>query len=195
MDDAGFPTAHLVGNSLGGFVALHLAARGRARSVVALAPAGGWAQGDESYTELLSSQLEFQAQSQATAAHAGAIVASVDGRRRATELIVTNFEHIPAELIAHQMVGVAACTGARPMLEYAIGNGYRLAADRVQCPVRIIWGTADKLLPWPSAARRFRNDWFPDADWIELDGVGHCPQLDAPLETAQLIIGFTHAAE
>jgi pimeloyl-ACP methyl ester carboxylesterase len=25
----------------------------------------------------------------------------------------------------------------------------------------------------------------------ELDGVGHCPQLDVPLETAQLILGFT----
>jgi pimeloyl-ACP methyl ester carboxylesterase len=29
------------------------------------------------------------------------------------------------------------------------------------------------------------------ADWVELDGIGHCPQLDAPLETAQLILGFT----
>src|SRR3954453_19570705 len=28
MDDAGFETAHIVGNSIGGYVALHLAARG-----------------------------------------------------------------------------------------------------------------------------------------------------------------------
>src|SRR4051794_18529541 len=35
MDEAGWTTAHLVGNSLGGFVALQLAARGRAQSVVA----------------------------------------------------------------------------------------------------------------------------------------------------------------
>jgi pimeloyl-ACP methyl ester carboxylesterase len=49
MDEAGFETAHIVGNSLGGYVALQLAARGRADTVVALAPAGGWAQGDESY--------------------------------------------------------------------------------------------------------------------------------------------------
>ena len=53
MDDAGFETAHIVGNSLGGYMALQLAARGRARSVVALAPAGGWAKGDDSYQETL----------------------------------------------------------------------------------------------------------------------------------------------
>ena len=56
MDAAGFETAHLVGNSLGGYVALQLAARGRARTVVALAPAGGWAPDDDSYRELLRFQ-------------------------------------------------------------------------------------------------------------------------------------------
>ena len=38
LDEAGWETAHVVGNSLGGYVALQLATRGRARSVVALAP-------------------------------------------------------------------------------------------------------------------------------------------------------------
>ena len=51
MDEAGFATAHIAGNSLGGFLALQLAARGRAESVVALAPAGGWAEGDDSFTD------------------------------------------------------------------------------------------------------------------------------------------------
>ena len=53
MDAAGLGTAHIVGNSLGGYLALQLAARGRAESVVALAPAGGWAEGDESFKETL----------------------------------------------------------------------------------------------------------------------------------------------
>jgi pimeloyl-ACP methyl ester carboxylesterase len=35
---------------------------------------------------------------------------------------------------------------------------------------------------------------FPHADWVILDEVGHCPQLGAPLEAAQLILGFTAAA-
>src|SRR5262249_23918770 len=49
MDEAGFETAHLAGNSLGGWVALKLAARGRARTVTALAPAGGWLVDDPAF--------------------------------------------------------------------------------------------------------------------------------------------------
>ena len=42
LDEAGVERAHLVGNSLGGYIALLLAdARPRRRPVVALAPAGG----------------------------------------------------------------------------------------------------------------------------------------------------------
>ena len=38
MDAAGFETAHLAGNSLGGWIALELARRGRARTVTAISP-------------------------------------------------------------------------------------------------------------------------------------------------------------
>jgi len=192
MDDAGFATAHIAGNSLGGLVALHLAARGRAESVVALAPAGGWAPGVESYKETARLFATFQEQMKAAAPHADTLMATPEGRRQATRLLATNFEHIPAELLAHQIVGGASCKGAPAMIEYAIREGYdALDAERIACPVRIVWGTDDRLLPWPSTAARFRSDWLPHADWVELDGVGHCPQLDVPLEAAQLILGFT----
>jgi pimeloyl-ACP methyl ester carboxylesterase len=190
MDDAGFDSAHIVGNSLGGFVALQLAARGRARSVVALAPPGGWAQGDASYRELLGFQRELQRQAAQTAAFADAIVATADGRRRAMELVVCRWEHIPAELIAHQILGLARCDAAEELLEFALRSSWSLDAERIDCPVRIVWGAADRLLPWPSAAARFRDEWLPHADWVELDDVGHAPQLDVPLETTQLILGF-----
>ena len=77
------------------------------------------------------------------------------------------------------------------MVAYATREGYRLDPGPIACPVRIVWGTDDRLLPWPSTAARFRTDWLPHADWIELDGIGHCPQLDVPIETAQLILSFT----
>lgn len=191
MDRAGFGTAHLVGNSLGGYVALQLAARGRARSVVAFAPAGGWARADDSYKQTARWFEQMIAQAKAAAPYADALAATPDGRRRATQFITTHYEHIPAELIAHQICGTANCPGAPPMIEYAIRAGYRLDAERIACPVRVVWATADRLLPWPAAAERFRHEWLAQADWVELEGIGHCPQLDVPLEAAQLILGFT----
>jgi pimeloyl-ACP methyl ester carboxylesterase len=176
MDDAGFTTAHVAGNSLGGYVALALAARGRARSVVAFAPAGGW-------TEVLDRQTSMPEQARAL------LAAPVD-RRRATELLTVNYEHIPAELLTHQLVGVASCTAADAMIANARREGWPLDAERIGCPVRIVWGLEDRLLPYPAAAERFRRE-LPQADWVELDGVGHYPQWDVPLETAQLILGFT----
>jgi pimeloyl-ACP methyl ester carboxylesterase len=192
MDAAGFEIAHIAGNSLGGYLALQLAARGRAETVVAFAPAGGWTAGDGSYKNLLGFQRTLHDMTKVAAPHAEAILATAQGRRRATRLITTSFEHIPVELLVHQMLGVASCRAAGPMLDHALGaGGWRLDAEKITCPVRIVWGTQDRLLPWPEAADRYRHEWLPQADWVVLDGIGHCPPLDIPLETAQLIIGFT----
>ena len=191
LDEAGFATAHVVGNSLGGYLALQLAARGRAESVVALAPAGGWVRGDDSVHETLAHFGEMREAVRRLAPHADAIVSSRAGRRRATAFTTASFEHIPPELVAHQICGVAACTALGSLLDYARRHDWDLDAERIACPVRIVWGTEDRLLPWPSTAARYLHDWLPHADWIVLDGVGHCPQLDVPLETAQLILGFT----
>jgi pimeloyl-ACP methyl ester carboxylesterase len=182
MDDAGFVTAHLVGNSLGGYLALQLAARGRARSVVALAPAGGWA---DTPRELFAFQAELAEQTRAAAPHADALVATAPGRRQATRHLTVSYEHIPPALLAHLIRAVAACD-AQSLLARA-DRPWPL--DPVACPVRIVWGTEDALLPWPSAAARFRTGLH--ADWVVLDDVGHAPQLDVPLETAQLILGHT----
>jgi pimeloyl-ACP methyl ester carboxylesterase len=191
LDDAGVGVAHVVGNSLGGYLSLQLAARGRAKSVVALAPAGGWALGDETYKDTLEHFPRMQELATASLPYLDAIVSSPEGRRRATEFITTNYEHIPGALIAHQVQGVAGCAAVQPMIAAVLANGWTLDAERIRCPVRFIWGTADRLLPWPSAATRYRDDWLPNAEWVELEGVGHCPQLDVPLQTAELIAGFT----
>jgi pimeloyl-ACP methyl ester carboxylesterase len=190
MDEAGFETAHLVGNSLGGFVALKLAARGRAESVVAFAPAGGWAEGDEGFDRTLDNFVTVYEQLKPVAAQADEIVSTPQGRRLATRLITTNYEHIPAELLAHQIVGVTQCE-VLPLVEYARDDGFDLDAERIECPLRIVWGSADQILAWPSNAVRYRDALLPSAEWVELDGIGHCPQLDVPLEAAQLILGFT----
>ena len=191
MDAARIETAHVVGNSLGGWVALQLAARGRARSVVALAPAGGWDVGDESFKRTLAHFTAMREQLALALPQVDAIAATPQGRRAATRFVAERWEHIPAELVAHLMRGAAHCDGAEAMIAHALEAGWPVEAERIDCPVRVVWGHEDRLLAWPSAAVRFRRDWLPHADWVELDGVGHCPQLDVPLETAHLITGFT----
>lgn len=194
MDAAGFTTAHLVGNSLGGYVALQMAARGRARSVVAFAPPGGWPEGADWASEVLHSFATMQEQLRLVAPRADALVATAEGRRMATARIVTHSEHLPPQLIAHLLLGVVGCTGLEALVALALRDGYRIDAEHVSCPVRVVWGTDDALLPWPAAATRYREEWLPDADWVELEGVGHSPQLDVPLEAAQLVLGFTGGA-
>jgi pimeloyl-ACP methyl ester carboxylesterase len=168
IDAARFSTPpQIVGNSLGGFVGLQLAARGRARSVVALAPAGGWAVGDESYRDLLASQRDAQVAMRAAAPAA------------------TN-----RDLEAHRMLGMAAAGGAEALIDRALRDGWQLDAVRIDCPVRIVWGLDDPLLPWPRAAQRFLNEWLPQADYIGLEGLGHYPQLEDPVTTAALILDW-----
>ncbi len=193
MDTAGLPSAHILGNSLGGYVSLQLAARGRARSVIALAPAGGWAPGDDSYKDTLAHFTALKEPLRLAAPNAEAILAAPGGRRRATQDITTNFEHIPPELLAHQIRGAAGCDAVDDLIALALRDGWSIDAESIDCPVRIVWGRDDRILPLPASAARFREDWLPRADWIELDGVGHCPQLDVPLETSQLVLGFTAA--
>jgi pimeloyl-ACP methyl ester carboxylesterase len=155
-----------------------------------LAPAGGWADGDESYRDTLSHFNTMLDLLQVAVTHVDAIVASDEGRRRATEFIAERYEHIPAELIAHQMTGAAGCTGARALIDHGLSVGWILPAERLDCPARIVWGTEDKLLKWPSAAARFKEEWLAEADWVVLDGVGHCPQLDVPAVAGRLILEF-----
>jgi pimeloyl-ACP methyl ester carboxylesterase len=156
MDEAGFETAHIVGNSLGGYLALQLAVRGRARSVVALAPAGGWVKGDFSYRESLDFFPALQQQVKAIAPRAEELLQSSEGKRRATLFTTVNYEHIPAELLAHQTRAVAACDGVVPMTEYAKREGYSLDAEKIDCPVRVVWGTGGQ-----AAAVAVRGDPLP----------------------------------
>src|SRR5436305_2422096 len=149
MDEAGLDTAHLAGNSLGGYVALQLAARGRARSVVAFAPAGGWAEGDPAFSDTMDYFVTAQDLVRAAAPHADEIVSSVEGRRRATLYTTNSVEHIPAELLAHQIRGAAACEGALALIARARSAGYPVDTGRIECPARIVLCHEAKILTCP----------------------------------------------
>ena len=64
----------------------------------------------------------------------------------------------------------------------------------IDSPVQIAWGTKDRILHWPGYAERFRS-MIPQAQWIELAGLGHCPMLDDAQLTAHTILALTRPAD
>jgi pimeloyl-ACP methyl ester carboxylesterase len=189
LDAVGWEAPTIAGNSLGGYVALHLAARGRARAVVAIAPVGGWAVGDPAIAQTLGYFRTMQGLVREAAPHAEQIAASAEGRARSTAAFASTTEHLSPDLVATMIRGAAACE-VTPLIEHAKRVGWAIDAAAVECPVRLVWGTEDQLLTLPGASIRFREEWFPQAEWIEIEGAGHCPQLDHPVETAELITSF-----
>ena len=68
---------------------------------------------------------------------------------------------------------------------YLTGHGYRQAVRSVGCPVLLLHGEADRLVP-VSAARAAVRSW-PSWALVVLPGVGHVPQLEAPEDCAAVI--------
>ncbi len=158
--------------------------------MVAIAPAGGWALGDPAIEETLRYFKVMQRLVREAVPRAELIASTPEGRARSTAAFASTAEHISPDLVAWFIHGAAACEVTR-LVDHAAVHGWGIDAEAVTCPVRIVWGSEDRLLPLPGAAMRFRQEWFPQAEWIEIEGAGHCPQLDHPLETAELIAGFS----
>jgi pimeloyl-ACP methyl ester carboxylesterase len=186
MDSAGFERTHLVGNSLGGWLALELAARGRALSTTALSPAGGWNHGGRE-TKRLGRMFR---QNYRLLKLLGPGGAQLMRRRRFRALALRDVAvrpaDVPAALAVEMTQAAAACAIYLPLLEHLTSTGFgELAA--IDSPVQIAWGTKDRILPWPGYAERFRR-MTPQARWVELQGLGHCPMLDdAPLTTNTIL--------
>jgi pimeloyl-ACP methyl ester carboxylesterase len=58
----------------------------------------------------------------------------------------------------------------------------------VQCPVTVVVGAKDRLVAADSGRRLHES--IPHSTLHVLDSCGHCPQLDDPILTADLIAGF-----
>jgi nitronate monooxygenase len=180
----------LVGNSMGGWLALEAAKLGLARSVVAIGPAGLWHHGMP-----LPMQTQFQLLLLGTWATRGT-------RRRllrqswlhsaALSLIVANPAHIPPDaLIDIANTFDNSRTTLRPLLRTARTRSFR-DGQNINVPVTIAYGTHEKIVR-PSTGQ-FRDQLPPHTRWINLPGCGHVPMSDNPdLITQTILDGITDA--
>ena len=75
---------------------------------------------------------------------------------------------------------------------YPHGRAYGRRVRSVTCPVLLIHGTADRLVPIAAARAAIRAN--PAWSLRELGGVGHVPQLEAPRDTADTVLGWLGSA-
>ncbi|WP_280432272.1 alpha/beta fold hydrolase [Nocardia brasiliensis] len=84
------------------------------------------------------------------------------------------------------MAAVAA--RGRDAVRYAREHPAGHGALALTCPVLIAHGTEDRIIPL--AAARALHALLPHSKFVPLPGLGHCPQLDAPDQIAQLLLHF-----
>jgi pimeloyl-ACP methyl ester carboxylesterase len=135
-------------------------------------------------------------------------------RRKSPEALVTSvlslccvdISRVPADIVA-QHVTVARESLLSPDVERAIaasarsiittigdprGGAYRRAIQSVTCPVLLLHGVRDRMVPITvaRAAARANPAWM----LIEIPDVGHVPQLEAAADTARAITGWLGSA-
>ena len=190
LDQAGFDRVHLVGNSLGGWVALELAKRGRALSVVALSPGGGYRPG-ALVPDLTALRLMFEHRlvKRWLAPRAERMVSRPRLRRLLFAATFGHPENVTAVEGAAMLRSFGGAATFVDLLRSMKANGALADLDRISVPVLIAWGTRDFVLPRRWFAPLLR-DGIPGAEFRELPGLGHVPMVDDPEQVAGLILDF-----
>ena len=195
LDGLGVDTAHLAGNSLGGALALELAKRGRARSVVALSPGGGWEEGDRKEVERIIRLFKrTQTSARATVKHHEKLLARPGFRRIGMRDIMARGHLVPVEeavLLTRSSIRCAIVEDVFKTMRN--GSGRVTDLDQVKVPTLVAWGEKDRLLPMDRHAGRFRRD-IPGVRFEVLPGLGHTPMWDDPGRVAQVIGDFAAGA-
>ena len=188
LDDIGWAKPHIAGNSLGGWIALELAKRGRAASVAAIGPAGFGNKRERAFTvESLRSAHRI---CQLTYGLAPRLMASPTGRKL---FLAQNFarpERMTTEAAVATVRNFADSPGVPGALE-ALRQGHFSGGERIDVSVTMMWGERERLLPrrQRQAARSVRA--VPGARLVWLRGCGHAPMWDDPPQVAQAVLEAT----
>jgi pimeloyl-ACP methyl ester carboxylesterase len=189
LDRGGLGEIHVAGNSLGGWIALELARRGRARSVVALAPAGMELPPERGYVVSLNEVMRMRAKAAApfapTLARSRVWRSCVLGPMRARPWRVR-----PRDAVEEVCV-FASAPGFQATLRRTVATGVPSGLRSITVPVRVCFGPLDVLLG-PMTAPRYAAA-VPGAELRALAGCGHVPMADDPSHVARAITEVTAA--
>lgn len=190
MDELGWGTAHVVGNSLGGWVAFELERRGRARTLTAIAPAGGWHQW---------APVKFEIVAKFVAGAPVWLLAMIFRSRAARlpwakQLASVPCSATPAGLsntdLAEIIDDVTHCPAYYQLLIRALLLPGLMQLAETSLPTHLVICEKDRVLPHPRFTKHFLRH-IPDISKVtSLDNVGHIPMYEKPQLIADLIIAW-----
>jgi pimeloyl-ACP methyl ester carboxylesterase len=190
LGQLGHPTAHIAGNSVGGWTALEMAKLGTARSVVALSPAGLWARCTPLYnvlsfrgTRLLCQLLDPLLP---------ALLAHPLGRRLLMGQNIARPEHVPPAAAVEIARSFGRSSGFDAHLDATIPQRF-VDGRSIGVPVTVAFGGKDRMLLRNQS--RHRDQLPPQTRWLELPGCGHVPTYDDPALVAEVILGGSKVPE
>ena len=188
LDARGLDRPHLAGNSLGGWIAIELARRGRARTVCALSPAGSWTAGTAEQTDGVRRIRRLRRMTR-SGRHLPLMGVPLI-RRLALRDVAEHGERLAAARAVEAGEDLVGCT----ILDDVLTTPEQLPAlDPLPCPVTLAWSGADRILA-PTVNGAIARRRLPGATFAVLDGVGHVPMIDDPRLVAATILRHTSAA-
>jgi pimeloyl-ACP methyl ester carboxylesterase len=186
LDERGIAVPHVVGNSLGGWVAMELAALRPLASVTLLSPAGMWKGSTPLYC-----RASLRA-SRWLAVHAGGLLSRAVGTRAGRIAVLGQTHGRPGRMSPAQartaIAAMASAPGFDATLAETVHRHYTAGAP-YSAPVTVAFGDRDRLL----LRRRWRrvDELPPDRQVADLPGCGHVPMADDPAAVAALVLTAT----
>ncbi|HEY4005738.1 MAG TPA: alpha/beta fold hydrolase [Pseudonocardia sp.] len=188
LDSLGLDKVHVVGNSLGGWLALELARRGRARSVVAFSPAGAARTNTRLAALITGIRLGIEMM-EALGPRVDALARTPRGRRWLVAAQVAHPERFDPAEVAADLRALRNAPVLRPLLRVLADHQFQPLPDP-GCPVRLVWPRKDRIIPFKHFGEPMVRR-VPNAELIRLDDVGHVPMSDDPETVTRLILEVT----
>jgi pimeloyl-ACP methyl ester carboxylesterase len=177
LDARALNRVHIAGNSLGGWIAIELARRGRAITVCALSPAG------------INKIRRTRRLAQIARPIAPAALRIPQIRRQTMRDVAEYGERLTPARAVGAMLDLLGCTSIYDLLTTSESVA-PLAS--LPCPVTLAWGACDKIFP-PHINGDTARQRLPRATYVLLPEVGHVPMIDNPRLTADTILATTRA--
>ncbi|MGX1806481.1 alpha/beta fold hydrolase [Nocardia sp. NPDC055321] len=194
LDEMGWRTCHIAGNSLGGWVGFELARRGRARTLTAIAPAGGWQTPSALQVKVGLKFLSLVPVVEVGRRLPNAIAFSAPVRSVVSLLLSKNGAAAPRRAVEAAITSAMNCRAMLPMIAGALRAPDLEDMSDLKTPVRLLMCENDRIIPYQTYARRFLQELPESADRILIHDVGHVPMLEAPDRIATLIAEHVYAS-